>query len=248
MDVDDGFQSGQLSFITIVSGQNGTSVYFDGKLRKFAPHFQISFDDLSGQLVLGSSTVQSNAWSGEIHGLAFYSGELTPEEVAEDYRDWTMGEAVNVARPNLTIAKYLFRERAGNIVHDQGIGQKDLFIPKTYQVPHHSFLTPPWREFDLSWEYFWDVLRNILGFMPLGFLLCALLSRSPQSHHAILYSMLFGGALSLSIEILQAYIPQRGSGMSDVISNTLGTALGALLVRSMVQWKISLRIRRSRVT
>jgi VanZ family protein len=237
MDIDDGLRSDQLSFITIVSGQNGTAVYFDGKLRKFAPHFQISSDDLSGQLVLGSSTVQSNAWNGEIRGLALYSRELTPEEVAGDYRDWTMGEAPSMARPNLTIAKYLFGERSGNIIHDQGIGQRDLFIPKTYQVPHHSFLIPPWREFDPSWDYFGDVLRNILGFMPLGFLLCALLSRSLQSHRAILCSILFGGALSLSIEILQAYIPQRGSGITDVITNTLGTALGALLVGSWLDGK-----------
>lgn len=235
IDIDDGLQQDQLTFITITSSGVGTRVYFDGKLKKSFPGFHVTLADLSGQLVLGSATVQPDSWSGEIHGLAIDPRELTPQEVLESIRRWTAGEPPDAS----AIASYTFTERAGNIVHAQGIAPQDLHIPKIYRVPHHSFLTPPWREFDPSWDYVWDLLRNIVGFMPLGFLVCALLYRAPRFPRAVLLSTLLGGALSLCIEILQAYIPQRGSGMTDVITNTLGTLLGALLLAFAIRSKLT---------
>ena len=234
VDVNDGLQEKRLSFLTLSSTSKGTSVYFDGTLKKFFPHFRISYKDIAGQIVLGSSTVQPDTWPGEVHGLALYSRELKPLEVSQSYREWIGGQRGTALVSNDAISKYLFDERAGNIIHDLGTGHKDLFIPKTYGVPHHSFLTPPWREFDPTWDYFWDVLRNIVGFMPFGFLVCALLWRSDRFGRAVLYSTLLGALLSFSIELMQAYIPQRASGITDILTNTLGAVLGALLLQSQL--------------
>ena len=235
LDVDDGLRQNQLTFITITSGRNGTRVYFDAKPKRTFPHFQISSDDLSGQLVLGSSTVISDPWSGEVHGLAIYPRELNSEEVLQSYQRWTEGA---VAASDLDSITFTFAERGGNIVRDQGALHRDLAIPVTYRVPHHSFLTPPWREFEATVDYLWDVLRNIAGFLPFGFLVCAWFRRSKRTSHPVLFTTLLGCALSLGIEILQAYIPQRESGLSDVITNTLGTALGAVLVPSWIGRKL----------
>jgi VanZ family protein len=239
IDIDDGLRRDQLTLITITSGPSGTRVYFDGKLKKAFPHFEVSLNDLSGQLVLGSSTVSPEAWSGDVRGLALLSRELTPEEVLENHSRWIQGDPNKFVATDSEMAAYIFAERAGNIVHSQGTTPRDLLIPKIYRVPHHSFLTPPWREFDPSWDYLWDVLRNIAGFMPLGLFLCALFQRSLRFRNAVLSATLFGGFLSLSIEILQAYIPQRGSGLTDVITNTLGTALGALLVQPQIAARLT---------
>jgi hypothetical protein len=242
IDVDDGLHRNQLTFLSVTSGPEGTSVYFDGRLKKYFPRFQLSLDDLSGQVVLGSSSVEPESWSGEIHGLAIYAREFTPGEVAGSYRGWVDGQISKPEPASPILAKYLFSERSGTVVHDAGTTQQDLLIPKIYRVPHHSFLTLPWYEFYPSWDYVSDVVRNILGFMPFGFLACALLSLSPVRRHAISYSILLGGLLSFCIEVLQHFIPQRGSGVTDIITNTLGAALGALLVRSDLVWAVFCRL------
>lgn len=238
VDVDDGLHANRLLFITITSGEDGTSVYFDGHLKKFTPYFHIAAADLDGQLILGSSTVQPDAWAGELHGVALYSRELTLEQVAESYRTWQSGQLSRF--DTQTIAAYSFGERAGNTIHDLAVTKMDLSIPGIYRVPHHSFLTRPWDEFDPSWDYFWDVVRNVVGFVPFGFFLCGLLVNSSRRQcDAVLYATLSGFALSVCVEILQAYIPERGSGMTDILTNSLGTFVGALLARTALFEKLS---------
>ena len=74
-----------------------------------------------------------------------------------------------------------------------------------------------------------DLLLNIALFMPLGAAL-ALRGRRSSSIAAV------AGLLSAAIELSQFYIPGRDPSLSDIVSNTLGGVLGALLVRSARFW------------
>jgi glycopeptide antibiotics resistance protein len=92
-------------------------------------------------------------------------------------------------------------------------------------------LESPAEEFEANRTYLKDLLLNIAGFVPVGFLVCAYLGVTGSGKHAIVYAILVGGILSFVIEVLQFYIPSRGSGITDIVTNTLGAALGALLAR-----------------
>jgi glycopeptide antibiotics resistance protein len=102
---------------------------------------------------------------------------------------------------------------------------------------------PPTRK--AAWTYlFVDVLGNVAVFIPLGAALgVAVLprrkTRSPGRPRRRFWPWFAGvtGAgllLSLFIEIAQLAIPSRVSDVDDVILNTLGTALGALVTWSVV--------------
>ena len=228
-DVDHAFQKGQLLLLTIASGPSGTIVYLNDRQAQVFSSFTISQSELSGQIVMGTSPVDYQPWSGEVHGLAIYSKKLTAAEVSRHYAKWIGGlDQVDLVG---AIARYDFQERAGNEIRNAVASGTSLEIPEYFGIPHKALLTSPVKEFEANWRYVIDVLLNIAGFIPLGFVLCVYLSLVRTPRNAILFAALAGGILSFVVEVLQAYIPQRVSGTTDIIANTLGTVLGAVLTR-----------------
>ena len=82
----------------------------------------------------------------------------------------------------------------------------------------------------LGWPHWWtsfDLVSNLLGYLPLGLLCFVALVRSgrPASRAAWIASAL-GTLLSFSMEFLQNYLPQRVSSNVDLGLNAAGTVLG----------------------
>ncbi|WP_374854732.1 VanZ family protein [Herbiconiux liangxiaofengii] len=72
---------------------------------------------------------------------------------------------------------------------------------------------------------------NVAMFVPLGLLLGVLLGPRRWG-----YAILIGFALSSTIELLQfALLPGRYGTVDDVIANTSGAVIGALLARSFLR-------------
>jgi hypothetical protein len=72
---------------------------------------------------------------------------------------------------------------------------------------------------------------NVVVFMPIGIALyiALMLSKPDQRvNRRILIATLIGFMISLSYEIIQIWIPGRVVATDDLITNTLGTALGAI--------------------
>jgi hypothetical protein len=74
-----------------------------------------------------------------------------------------------------------------------------------------------------------DLLLNIALFMPLGAAL-ALRGRRPA------FVALCGALLSSAIELSQFYIPGRDPTIGDIVANTVGALLGALVIGRVGVW------------
>lgn len=79
---------------------------------------------------------------------------------------------------------------------------------------------------------FWFLLINVVGntlvFIPFGLALAGVLPRERPAQ-TIGGAVLGGLLLSLIIELAQLTIPSRATDVDDLIFNTLGAAIGALL-------------------
>ena len=249
-DVDHVFHPGRLVFVTISSGVHGTTVYLDGRPVQSFPNFRILRSELLGEIILGTSPVSYHPWSGELRGLAIYSKEMAPADAMLHYQQWTDPSG---HPPDLggAIARYTFVEAAGHTVHSEIASEPDLNIPATFAVPHKSLLQSAPSEFTADWKYAYDVLTNIAGFIPLGLIVCAYFAWTRSRWKAILMTTAACGMLSFVIEVLQYYIPRRGSGTTDIITNTLGAALGGVLMQTgavrhvLEQMKLVPRVQRS---
>lgn len=87
-----------------------------------------------------------------------------------------------------------------------------------------AFLLLPWPRY---WTAF-DLVSNLLGYMPLGFLIFAAQVRSGRSAVAAAFHALWlASALSLAMELTQNGLPSRIPSNVDWALNTFGAASGA---------------------
>jgi hypothetical protein len=231
VDLDHAFLTRDPVTFTITSGPEGSVAYRNGTRAAGITKMGLSCGDLAGQLVLGDSAVMDNAWPGNILDMSLYDRELAPQEIASKYATWNEKQTDQV--PNGAqhlVAQYAFNEGSGQAVHGVPDSAPDLYIPKIFKVPHKKLLMWPWEESEDKLE-FRDIAINIFGFVPFGFVFAAYLNWNRNVSHTLLLTILCGAAISLTIEILQEYIPGRDSGILDIITNTLGAFLGALLFR-----------------
>ena len=87
-----------------------------------------------------------------------------------------------------------------------------------------AFLTAPWPR----WVTLFDVVSNVLGYLPLGVLCALALHPRWKGFAAILAALVCGAALSLTLETAQTFLPARVASNLDVLANTLGALVGGI--------------------
>jgi VanZ family protein len=104
------------------------------------------------------------------------------------------------------------------------------FVDWRYQgVVPWGFL---WAPIPRYWTGF-DLISNVLGYGPLGFLLALSALRTGRGRQAVKYATLVGAGMSLVLESLQVYLPARVPSNVDFALNVLGAWLGAALAALM---------------
>lgn len=91
-------------------------------------------------------------------------------------------------------------------------------------LPVLDFLSAPWPKYYRGT----DLVLNVLGFVPLGFLVAPALPARIGRPGAVLATVLIAGTLSFTMEVLQNFLPTRVPSNVDLGCNVLGALVGAL--------------------
>ena len=103
---------------------------------------------------------------------------------------------------------------------------------------------PPWEFLFAGWPKYWtgfDVAANIVGYIPLGFLLALSFMRRGRVRYlaghpnigAVAVAVLAGSVLSFCMESLQNFLPSRVASNVDFGLNAAGTLIGAIAATAL---------------
>jgi hypothetical protein len=233
--VDRVFRKNTPVFLTITAGADGTAVYVDGGFIGHASTLRLSAADFTGRFVIGNSPGQETSWQGQLYGLAIYETALNSTEVGHNYVAWLQSGRPDPFNAAHASAVYLLNERSGATAHNASAFGPHLLIPARYTIADKTFLNPFWNEFQLSRSYWSSVVKNIIGFIPLG--LCFYpWFRALGVTRTTIATVAVGTATSLTIEVLQGWLPTRDSGTTDIFTNTCGTWVGIVAYQLIESW------------
>jgi VanZ family protein len=222
------------AFITVTADGQQTIVYVDGHLAAVAPQLALSSRDLAGQIIIATSPWRDHSWSGDLKGLAFYGTALSSAEVREHYQSWTSDGAPALDKNAGAVAVYLFREHSGHNISNFVSSELNLDIPKRFTLVDQLRFESPISEVYSEENYLNNAVINVAGFVPLGFVCWLYFMTVRRIRRTVLITVLIGAAVSLAIEYFQSFLPTRFSGVTDIITNTIGTWIGAMLCRLLV--------------
>jgi glycopeptide antibiotics resistance protein len=247
----DAFQVGATQHVVVTYNFQRQAVYIDGKLRIAAAVPQGDFKtwDRSSFLVFGNEATGARAWNGTIVYAAIYDRALDESTIDAHFQaTWSFrsqrGHAPLVAfefARGLDIADPLVVK--STLAHPIPPLVKPEFI-NTHSRAIFSFFRGADGKLRLVEETsVWDIVRNVILFVPFGLFVAASLKRTFRSTAATVFmTILIGTLVSAGFEGLQFFL-ERTSSIFDVTTNLVGTACGSALL--CIQGPIAGRLVRS---
>lgn len=230
----------QEQLLTITSGAQGTRLYIDGEHAAAMQNWRLTFPQRRPlHLVLGNSIYAKHGWIGRLHGLAIFAESMDAESIKQRFDRWSVDHTFTpLSMPSLQVL-YTFAESSDQSVKDESGGSQHLHLPVHLQALKRSILSMPGKAARWNRNLMRDMLINILGFIPLGLVFAVFLMRSfsINQQKRVWLAVAMCLLLSLSIEIVQAWIPNRTSSLPDLMLNTIGGWIGVMLANKVVAGK-----------
>lgn len=132
-----------------------------------------------------------------------------------------MGEGVHMSRPGHNLAWHLAAAFTLLVIYASlhpFSGWRDLGAPPL------AWLSTGW----LRYATWFDIVTNVLGYLPFGFLWATVLQKRLGRGLAIPIVVVLGAMLSGMMETAQNYLPSRVPSNLDLMGNSVGSLLGAI--------------------
>jgi VanZ family protein len=230
------FEVGRKQHITVTYDGKSEKFYVDGKLREIFSRLKGNFSnwDPKAFLVLGNEYTGDRLWDGKIYLVALYNRALGDEEIYQNYIDVRSSDtAVIESRQNHNglIHFYTFSEGKGDVVYNQAEPKTSgHLIPANLRLNSLKSFNFKFSLEDISF-YFRDIVFNIIGFIPLSFILFLNASKYRSVFASIYFRpILVGLIISILLEFLQVFSTTRVPTILDIICNLTGTITGSVIL------------------
>jgi hypothetical protein len=238
VEVADIFETNKIYHIVVAYNFQSECIYINGKKIVCDYRIQGEFSnwDKTCKLVIGNEAAGNRPWLGEIYFAAIYDKALSDAEVKAKFEsgfpDRGIPDTGERKRCSAPVAKYLFNEKKGVDIFDTGASafKTNLYIPeKIYTNPKVEISKDSLTVNIVDKK---DIVLNIIGFMPLGFLSFRFFKPEHKlrfKHYFLI--LIIGLAVSVVCEFLQLFLPDRHSSIVDLLANMMGVMTGIIISR-----------------
>ena len=214
--------------VTLSMNNSGSFIYVNGELvcksdinlipeRKTLDEFKI---------IAGNSPRGKHQWYGAIGSISIDNRYYLQEEIQNNYLSWNRD---GIIKDSNRLLLYNIKSRTGSVIHNEGQSGFGLFIPDRF-ISEKRILFEHSVPEKLTRYGIKDIVINILGLIPFGFILAAFVaSFNLKKRHIILFPLVTGILISALIEYFQIYLVTRTSSLYDFILNVTSTLIGVII-------------------
>jgi Concanavalin A-like lectin/glucanases superfamily/VanZ like family len=228
------FRPGKMQHIVVTHDLAGERVYVDGKLRAASatPRGDFSTWDPTHFLAFGNEVSGGRPWNGTIAYAAIYDRALPGPAVAARFKAGSRADG-RVAAPGLLLAFDFAHglQGSGSETKVPGMISDMPRMEKPAKVPTYSRLFFLYIDGKMIFaaSSTWDLIRNVILFVPFGVFGLAFAERRTQSTAAAIAMTVAAAILvSATCEALQFFENERTSSILDLGTNAAGALVGAL--------------------
>ena len=242
------FGPGKKQHITVSYDGNLEKLYVDGKLGEISSALEGTFSnwDPKAFFVLGNEYTGDRLWHGKIYLVALYNRALGDEEIYQNYIDVRSSDTTVIGsrqNHNGLIRYYTFSEGKGDVVYNQTEAiESGNLIPLNLRMNSLKEFS-----FEFNFQHMLsnldDIVLNIIGFIPLSFILFLNASKYQSVFSNIYFRpILVGLIISILLEFLQVFSTTRVPTILDIMCNLIGTIIGSISLH--YGWTLMRRKRR----